>query len=345
MRCASEVTFVLLSVWLGAAPAQATTIVIVRPGGASPELTETVSRLHGELLSLGLDVAFAERDTGPAPRPADTRARLQPIATARDADAVIDIGAELRDATVDIYVFDRRARRSEVSRLALESSAEDGPARLAIRTIEVLRSHLVEIDLAARARAGPIDVRAAAAAAPETGAAVGASDRVGLEAGAAVLTGVDGVGPALVPTVRVGWATRSGLVLQAALAGFGSRPILTAPAGSARVAQQFGLLGISTGAPSMQRIRPYAALAAGFLRTAIDGQANAPAEAHVVHRWSFLLDGSVGARVRLPGQTFFTLALHVQIAEPYVAVHIADTLVATTGRPNLLLTLTVGAWL
>ena len=345
MRRTPEVTFVLLFVLLGAARAQATTIVIVRPAGASPELTETVSRLHGELLSLGLDVAFAERAAGPAPRPADPRARLEPIATARDADAVIEIGAELGAATVDIYVLDRRTRRSEVSRVALESSAEDGPARLAIRTIEVLRSHLVEIDLAARARPGPIDVRAAPAAAPETRAPAAAADRVGLEAGAAVLTGVDGVGPALLPTVRVGWATRSGLVLHAALAGFGSRPTLTAPAGSARVAQQFGLLGISTGAPSMQRIRLYAALAAGVLRTAIDGQADAPAEAHVVERWSFLLDGSAGARVRLPGQTFFTLALHVHVAAPYVAVHIADTLVATTGRPNLLLTLTVGAWL
>jgi len=334
---------------LGATRAQAATIVIVRPAGASPELTETVSRLHGELLSLGLDVAFSERAAGPAARPADPRAQLQPITAARDADAVIEIGAELGAATVDVYILDRRTRRSEVSRVTLKSNAEEDPARLAIRTIEVLRSSLVEIDLAARARPGPIDVRAAPAAASETGAPVAADYRVGLEAGAAVLAGVDGVGPALLPTVRVGWATRSGLVLQAALAGFGSRPTLTAPAGSARVAQQFGLLGISTGAPSMERIRPYirpyAALAAGVLRTTIDGEADAPAEAHVVERWSLLLDGSVGARVQLPRRTFFTLAVHVHVAAPYVAVHIADTLVATTGRPNLLLTLTVGAWL
>jgi hypothetical protein len=81
------------------------------------------------------------------------------------------------------------------------------------------------------------------------------------------------------------------------------------------------------------------------LHTAIDGAADAPAAAHVVDRWSFLVDGSVGARVQLPGRTFFTLALHAQVAAPYVAVHIADTVVATTGRPNLLLALTVGAWL
>jgi hypothetical protein len=92
-------------------------------------------------------------------------------------------------------------------------------------------------------------------------------------------------------------------------------------------------------------LQPYLALAAGALHTAVDGTADAPAEAHVVDRWSFLVEGSVGARVHLPGRTFFTLALHAQVAAPYVAIHIADTRVATTGRPNLLLTLTVGAWL
>ena len=82
-----------------------------------------------------------------------------------------------------------------------------------------------------------------------------------------------------------------------------------------------------------------------MLRTAIDGQAEAPATAHFVERWSFLLDGSLGARMRLPGRYYLTLAAHVQVAEPYVAIHIADTVVATTGYPNLLFSLTVGAWL
>ena len=331
---------------LAAVRAQAATIVIIRPTGPSPELTETVSRLHGELLSLGIDVAFVEPAGGPASRPADPRARLEPIATAWNADAVIDVGAAAATETVDIYVLDRRAHRSEVSQIALESKAENAPARLAIRTIEVLRSSLVEIDLAARARSGSIDLRAAPAApAAETRAEPSPADRLGVEAGAAVLTGLDGVGPAFLPTARVDWARPSGLVLHAALAGLGSRPTLNGQAGSARVAQQFGLLGAGIGAPSTRRIRPYAALSGGVLRTAIDGAADAPAEGHADVRWSFLLEGSVGARVSVPGRTFFTLAAHVQVAAPYVAVHIGDTVVGTTGRPNFLLTLTVGAWL
>src|SRR2546423_12464648 len=135
MRFKPAVTFALLFLLVGAARAQATTIVIVRPARGSPDVTETVSRLHGELLSLGLDVAFVERSGDPASLPADPRGRLQPIATARDADAVIEIGADVRGAAVDIYVLDRRTHRSEGARVALESSAEDGPARLALRPI------------------------------------------------------------------------------------------------------------------------------------------------------------------------------------------------------------------
>jgi hypothetical protein len=328
---------------LAAAHAWAATVVIVRPTSASPALTETVSRLQGELLSLGLDVAFAGRAAGPDPYPNDPRARLEPIAAAHGADAVIDVGAEDQPATADIYVLDRRTARSELLSVRVEDNAADRPARLAIRAIEVLRSNLVELDLARRGRPTPLAVRAAPP--PETPVPAAAGDGVALEAGAAVLTGVDGIGPALLPTARVERATRFGLALQLALAGFGTRPLLTAPAGGARLAQQFGLFGISTGAPSTRRLRPYAALAAGVLRTAIDGEADPPAQANAVTRWSFLVEGSAGARVRLPGRTFLTLAAHVQIAAPYVAIHVGDTVVATTGRPNLLFTLTVGAWL
>jgi hypothetical protein len=39
-----------------------------------------------------------------------------------------------------------------------------------------------------------------------------------------------------------------------------------------------------------------------------------------------------------------TLAAHVQVAAPCLAIHFVDAVVATSGRPNLFLTLTIGAW-
>jgi hypothetical protein len=89
---------------------------------------------------------------------------------------------------------------------------------------------------------------------------------------------------------------------------------------------------------------PFFALSAGVLHTAVEGQAESPRQGHIEDRWSFLLDGGLGAGLHLQDRYTLTLAAHVQLAEPYVAIHFVDTTVATTGRPNLVLTLTVGVW-
>ena len=52
-----------------------------------------------------------------------------------------------------------------------------------------------------------------------------------------------------------------------------------------------------------------------------------------------------GVQLRLPDRFYLSLAAHAQLAEPYLAVRFVDTVVATSGRPNLLLTFTIGAWL
>ena len=343
-------TFPVLIVLLWAVGAQAAAVVIVRPTGPSPEATETASRLHGELLSLGVDVTLAERPTAREPRPTDSRAWVERIAADRQADAVIDIvdiGGAVASAAVDVWVFERRSGRREASRVTPEPDVENAPERLAIRAIEVLRSNLVEIDLGARRQRGTTVAREPPAVAVQGAVASPALavDRVGLEAGAALVTSPDGVGPALSPIVRLAWAPGSWLVLQGALAGLGSRPTVMTSAGGARVAQQYGLLGGCYCAPASRAIALYVALSAGVLRTAMDGQAEAPALAHSVARWSFLVDAGLGARVRLPGRYYLTAAAHVQFAQPHVAIHIADTLVATTGYPNLVFSLTVGAWL
>jgi hypothetical protein len=334
-----------LVVLLFAARAEAAKVVIVRPPGASPELNETLTRLQGEVLSLGFEVAIAERPTNVGASAGDLRAWLERMATERETDAVIDVVGDAAVA-VDIWSFEQRPRRFEVSRIALGPSAENAPDRLAIRAVEALRSSLVEIDLAAKQRAATVAPGPPAIVAQgpprESDDAAGGID---LQAGAALLASTDGVGPALMPIVRVGWSARSWLALQGALAGFGSRPTVTSAAGSARVAQQYAVVGGCTCGGGGRAVQPYVALSAGVLRTAIDGQADVPANAHFIERWSFLVDGSLGARLRLPGRYHLTLAAHLQVATPYVAIHFVDTQVASSGRPNLGLSLTVGAWL
>jgi hypothetical protein len=111
------------------------------------------------------------------------------------------------------------------------------------------------------------------------------------------------------------------------------------------VAQGYGLLGASLRPRQVGPWWPYVVVAAGVLRTSLEGQAASPREGHGVTQWSFLLDAGVGGARRLGGRYYFGLEAHAQLATPYVAVHFADTVVATAGRPTLQLSLTLGAWL
>ncbi len=153
------------------------------------------------------------------------------------------------------------------------------------------------------------------------------------------------VGPLLLPLVRWDWAIPSWLVMQATVAGLGTRPTVATTAGDAQVAQQFGLLGACYRLRSDPQVWPFFGLSAGVLHTSVEGHADPPRRGHAPSEWSFLLDASVGAGLRASGRYYLTVAAHVQVAEPYVAIRFVDAVVATTGRPNLLLTLTLGAWL
>ena len=163
-------------------------------------------------------------------------------------------------------------------------------------------SSLVEIDLAAKgARRSRRTVTTVTQSPPRESA--DSTEDIDLQAGTVLLTSLDGVGPALMPSCEVGWTARSlmpsWLALQGALAGFGSRPTVTS--GDRQRARRPAIrraraCSCAVGARALQ---PYVALSAGVLRTAIDGQADAPGDAHFIERWSFLLDASLGARLRL----------------------------------------------
>jgi hypothetical protein len=332
-----------------AAPAQAATVAMVRPAKPSAGVTEILSRLQGELLSVGIEVQMLGRPDVRGSGPPDRRARpemLERLVADREVDAVIDVVGDVVPVAVDVWLVDRSTRKLTVARVDAEPNAQNPSERLAIRALEVLRSSFLEFDLAARQRRGEsIENPAARLGAEGVSTPAGPDGRLAVEAGAAALTGLDGVGAAVLPVLRLGWVVRPWLALQATLAGLGTRPAVARSAGTARIAQQYGVLGGSYRFRSGQGLWPFVDLSAGVLRTAITGQADSPRQGHTVDQWSFLVDGSLGAGLSLGRHYYLTLAAHVHVAAPYVAVHFADDVVATSGRPNLLFTLTVGAWL
>ena len=171
-------------------------------------------------------------------------------------------------------------------------------------------------------------------------------ERFGVEVGGAAIMSLDGVGPALLPLVRFDWSLRAWFVAQAALAGLGTRPTVESEAGSAQVAQAYGLLGGSVRFRTGERRASLrrAVRRARCTRRSRDAPTRRTRAASSTSG-RFSSTSGVGAQLRLPDRFYLSLAAHAQLAEPYLAVRFVDAVVATSARPNLLVTLTIGAWL
>ncbi len=328
----------LAFMWSGRA--EAVTVALLRPAAAAPALEEAMFRLQGELLALGASVAITDGPTAPDSNSAEVRAWLERAARARGVDAFIAVVGDDEPVGADVWICERSHPRLRLSRVVLEATTDDRAATLAIRTIEVLRSSFVTLELDRHDRTLP------QAASPEPvliAATPRAPARLGFEAGATALAGFGAVGPALLPLVQVDWALGSWLSLQATAAGFGTRPRVETAAGGVGVAREFALFGLCFCAPVRTGIQPVLTLSSGALHTTLTAEANVPNLGHRAARWALLVDAGAGARVGLPARLYVTMAGHLELAEPYVAVHVLDSVVATTGRPNVLFTLTIGA--
>src|SRR5262245_10801607 len=206
-------------------------------------MVETLVRLKGELTSAGFATEIVD-STAAGSAPGDSRAGLEQLAARRGADAVVAIVGDLSPDSVEVWVIDKVTGKSVVRRVPFEPTAARASSTLAIRAIELLRSSFLEIDLAAHDRQN-----ASGAAPPPAVVHFVDADRVphaehfSVEVGGAAVMSLDGVGPALLPLVRFDLSLRPWLLAQVAVAGLGTRPTVESTAGTAQVAQAYGLLG------------------------------------------------------------------------------------------------------
>lgn len=334
------VTFLL---W--AEPARATTVAVVWTPARSDEVNQVLTLLRGELLSAGLDVATSDRSGPRESGESEAMAWLEDFAR-RGVSAVVDaVGDDALEA-VDVWILKAPPRRFEVTHVAVSPETPNRQSMLALRAFEALRAGLLQMDWAARKQhdepvAKPPVATVAAAVAPKPEPY---RDRVGIEIGAVASMSLDGVATAFSPTVRLGWAARPWLLVQATAEGLGSQPTISTASGRATIAHQYAVLGACYRLRSRHRLWPFIGLAGGVLRTSVEGEAGWGTRARSAVQWSTLLDAGLGIGGDINRHLYMTLSVHAQLAEPYVAIHITDT-VATSGRPNLLLALTMGRWL
>ncbi|HEY5955970.1 MAG TPA: hypothetical protein VIV60_05430 [Polyangiaceae bacterium] len=354
MRRPLAIAWFVLFAWTRAV--SAATVVVVRPSNPSAQATETLTLLHGELVSVGLEDSTIERPAASSPAATDLRSWLEQLEGERDAVAVIEMLGDDGVSAVDVWVR-KSSGRFEVTRVAVDPHTANASARLAIRAIEALRASLMEADFAARYHRDERPKQRASTQPPQApqppqplqppqpAAATGGHERFRLELGAALLMSPGGVGPAILPTLRADWALRPTWLVQAAIAAFGSDPKVTTTTGSARVGRETMLVGGCYRFWTDQAFWPFFSLAVGAMHTSVEGQPGSAMDSHIANQWSLLTDAGLGAMMRF--YRFYHLALsgHVQVAEPRITIHFGEPAAATTGRPNLLLTLGVGAWL
>jgi len=335
------ISVVLLAVFLWAVDARAANVILVQPPSPSPAMAEAIVRMRGELISEGFQVEVLD-----GPKGEQSRSWLEQLAAARKADAVVAVFGDETPDSVEVWVVDQVTEKTVVRRIPFKSQSDLAPKTFAIHALELLRASFLEIGLRPSSRPNEAkSIPPAVVHFVDSERPASRGGRFGVEIGGAAVIGFGDIGPSILPVMRIGWAFSPSLVAQVAAAGYGSHAGVQVNAGSARVAEEFALLGARYRFILGRHLRPTVSLAAGVLHTRAEGEATSLYQGREAALWSFLLDGGVGIGVALTERFEVEFATHAQIAEPYPAIRFDRSVVATSSRPSLLFTLTIGAWL
>jgi hypothetical protein len=332
----------VLAATVSATAGWASTVVLVRPANPAPTTAEALVRIHGELVSAGFDVEIAAATAG-----ADPRTSLEQTANGGNVDAVVAILGDGKPGSVEVWVIDRVTGKSVVRRVPSQAGSERAAEILAIRAIELLRASLLEIAMFAASEAPAVSKLPSAEVTRFVEHVIEPRRKAhwSLELGASGVVGFDGVGPALLPMIRFGHTVGRYALVRITAAGMGSRSQVQAQSGSAEVAQQFGLVEAALRLRPQQSWRPFFSLGAGARHTTATGQALWPDQGQSAAQWSFLADAGAGLRLSLASRFEIALEVHAQLTQPYPVIRFLGAKAATAGRPDVLPSLTLIAWL
>ena len=327
---------------LAAKAGWAATVILVRPEHPKAVTAEALVRMHGELVSAGFDVQITATTTG-----ADPRTSLEQTASGNNVDAVVALLGDATPGSVEVWVIDRVTGKSVVRRIPSQPESDRAAEILAIRAIELLRASLLEVAMAS-GREPPVVPKPPPAEVTrfvEHALEPRRGSRVAIEVGGSGVANFDKVGPALLPLIRLDLALGRYCLIRATAAGLGTRSHVEAPKSSAEVAQQFGLVEAALRLRPQRRVQPFFSLGAGARYTSAEGRAVWPNQGLTAGQWSFLADAGAGLRLSLHSRFELALEVHAQLAQPYPVIRVLGSPVATAGRPDLLPTLTLIAWL
>jgi hypothetical protein len=322
-------------------------VAIVRPTLPDAILVEAVHRIGGELRAEGFDVL--ELDAPPEPASPTSGGRNEP-----EAIAVLALTVDEGTRIAELRVVDRLTNKVVIRRSPVDvgDGSRRGPSAaevLAVRAVELLRASLLELLVESRR---PTSTSAPPAieeqAASRWAARALPAERPpawGVEAGAEVVGDFTGVPPALLALLRVRRLLAGPFAVRLSVGGLGTLPRVEAAAGSATVAQAFGLSEILVTFGAAWPVRPLVSIGGGASYVAVEGRAEPPFQPRRDSRWGFAGECALGADLPLGRHVGLSMEGHVRAILPYPVVQIAGSDAAKTGVPALAGSLTLVGWL
>jgi hypothetical protein len=311
-------------------------------------------------VSAGFDVRVIDPPLG-----ADIRASLEEAAAGPEVEAVVAIlGGGSTDASgnsAELWVIDRVTGKTVVRRVPTPAGSTHGAEVLSIRAMELLRASFLEVALSASHAPKAAEQPPAPPPSTEvtrlTNAAI--ADVVGnrwpstwaIEAGGCVLGSLQGFTPSIMPLVRVQLAFGDYALGRMTFAGFGTKPQLSG-LGRPEIDQQFGLLEGAVRFRVRRVFQPFISLGAGAAHVSAKGTTTGSGNVVGIagERWSLLADLGVGLHLWFRGRFELAMEGHAQAAQPYPVIQYSTTtdgtkLIATEGKPTLVGSLTLMAWM
>jgi hypothetical protein len=321
---------------------------------------EATVRVRGELVAAGFDVQVID-----APPGEDIRTALEQAASGPEVEAVVAIlGEERRTGaktdSAELWVIDRVTGKTVVRRVDTEPGSLRSAEMLSIRALELLRASFLEVALGGAA----VRTQKAVPAPPPpvevtrwTREALQEADSNELnwavEAGAYVLGSIDGnqgLPPSVIPLLRLDRRLGESFMARLTVAGLGTRPhVADQMTGSADIAQRLGLLEAVLRFRAGKLIQPFLSLGGGALQIVASGRSvnSNLYTAAQPDPTRYCVVGNAGVGLRFPLQRRFEVIveLQVELARPYPVIQINQMPVATEGKPTLLGSLTMAAWM
>src|SRR5262249_48259576 len=157
--------------------------------------TEVVTRVRGELVAAGFQVALVDHVPG-----ADPGAEIRTVASHLHPLAIFGIFEQADSGAADVWIADLLIGKTLVQRVEPDprqgAPAKDGSSVQAVRAVELLRASLLELVVErSNLPPAPPPQRDVAETPPrESGAPAPRAGTMGFEAGATVLQSFEGIG-------------------------------------------------------------------------------------------------------------------------------------------------------